>query len=616
MIFTDRTIIVQKGISSINDTIILYRGDKGVEIRFTLNEGSPFKFGSGATPNIIEKTEAAYGQLIIKRPNDLPAVFSEIAPTNEGKIVFTITAEMIDEITEVGNYTFQIRLLDESRNSRATLPEVVNGIEIREPIATEDVSDTNEVGVAIAGYAVTTGTTETSDVLDENGNYNKTTWFRGDVITPGKLNKIEAGIDAANRKAAIGGTGGQGMTPEQTQQLNTAYQHSQSAHVQASDIPTKTSELNNDSNFVTSTQMADAINDAQLGGETGGGISSTAKTLLISILRSAVFTSDQSANINALNTALSSGGGSDSPTTQYTITNTLDNASTSNNAVLVDANASYIATITVNDGYSLDTITVTMGGADITSSAVSETTITISSVTGNVVITVTTTESGSSSGGGMVTDGLVDYFDFRTATYNNEGSGGSTIISASQGNGILFVWAKNSVSTQDQYGITQANTRAWTYNDTGAMSETKLTDSFTVACYGYVYSSSHFFGTWGTYSNQSATITLQPTYNTSSSTGSVTAEAYKTSDVPSVPGFRSYIMTADADTGIAKIYVGGILAKTYTGSDYSGFVSWYINKVGITDTQTKLTACAIYNRAFTDIEVVDMHDFFTTMEVK
>ena len=207
MIFTDRTIIVQKGTSSINDTIVLYRGDKDVEIRFSLNEGSPFKFGSGASPNIIEKTEAAYGQLIIKRPNDLPAVFSEIAPTNGGKIVFTITAEMIDEITEVGNYTFQIRLLDESRNSRATLPEVVNGIEIREPIASEDVSTTNEVGVATVGYALTTaGTTE--DAFDTQGNYNKTTWGTGDRITASKLNKMETGIDEINKKAASGGTGG------------------------------------------------------------------------------------------------------------------------------------------------------------------------------------------------------------------------------------------------------------------------------------------------------------------------------------------------------------------------------------------------------------------------
>ena len=142
MIFTDRTISVQKGVSSIDDTIVLYRGDRGVEIRFTLNEGSPFRFGSGASPNIIEKTEAAYGQLVIKTPNNLPSIFSEVVPTKEGKIIFTITGEMIDEITEVGYYIFQIRLFDESMNSRATLPEVNNGIEIREPIASEDTAST------------------------------------------------------------------------------------------------------------------------------------------------------------------------------------------------------------------------------------------------------------------------------------------------------------------------------------------------------------------------------------------------------------------------------------------------------------------------------------------
>ena len=131
MIFTDRTITVQKGTSSINDAIVLYRGDKDVEIRFTLNEGSPFRFGSGTSSNIIEKTEATYGQLVIKTPGALPPIFSEVTPTIGGKIIFTITAEMINETTEVGNYTFQIRLLDDNMNSRVTLPEVNGGIEIR-----------------------------------------------------------------------------------------------------------------------------------------------------------------------------------------------------------------------------------------------------------------------------------------------------------------------------------------------------------------------------------------------------------------------------------------------------------------------------------------------------
>ena len=142
VIFTNRTITVKRGISSINEPIILYRGDKEVEIRFTLKEEAPFMFNKETGSNIIEVSEASYGQLVIKTPNDLPAIFSEVAPTSEGKIVFKITGEMIDEITEVGNYSFQIRLFNESMNSRVTLPEVNGGIEIREPIASEDTAST------------------------------------------------------------------------------------------------------------------------------------------------------------------------------------------------------------------------------------------------------------------------------------------------------------------------------------------------------------------------------------------------------------------------------------------------------------------------------------------
>ena len=177
MIFTDRTVIVQKGTSSINDPIILYRGDKGVEIRFTLNEGSPFKFGSGTSSNIIEKTEAAYGQLIIKAPKNLPAIFSERASTNEGKIVFTITGEMIDEIDEVGNYSFQIRLFDENKNSRVTLPEVDNGIEIREPIASEDTASTARIR-----YDAPTKSLIASDDLVSYDENTKTLYIKGLIL--------------------------------------------------------------------------------------------------------------------------------------------------------------------------------------------------------------------------------------------------------------------------------------------------------------------------------------------------------------------------------------------------------------------------------------------------
>ena len=62
---------------------------------------------------------------------------------------------------------------------------------------------------------------------------------------------------------------GTGLTSEQANQLATAYNHSQTTHVQASDIPTKTSELENDSNFTTKTYVDNAISNVEVGGSSG-----------------------------------------------------------------------------------------------------------------------------------------------------------------------------------------------------------------------------------------------------------------------------------------------------------------------------------------------------------
>ena len=295
MIFTERTIKVNNDISTISNPIILYRGDYNVEVRFTILD-CPYKYSENNSTNVIETVDAYYCQLVIKVPNDRPPIFSDIVETKEGCVIFTFSGEMIDESIEVGDYTFQIRLFDANQKSRATIPPVENGIKIREPIAFEDVTTTNEVGKATVGYATTTaGTPE--DAFDSEGNYNKTTWKPGDRITAAKLDKMEAGIDGVNKKVASLGTSGKGMTPEQVSQLSTAYQHSQAIHapsnaetnVQADwneadttsdayiqnkptnlatmdNIPTRTSQLSNDSDFVDSAFVSRKIADASLSG--------------------------------------------------------------------------------------------------------------------------------------------------------------------------------------------------------------------------------------------------------------------------------------------------------------------------------------------------------------
>ena len=77
----------------------------------------------------------------------------------------------------------------------------------------------------------------------------------------------------------------------------------------------------------------------------------------------------------------------------YTITNNLTNCTTNNNTKSIRANSSYSATISANSGYTLGSIAVTMGGSNITSSAVSGSRISINSVTGDIVITASATKT-------------------------------------------------------------------------------------------------------------------------------------------------------------------------------------------------------------------------------
>ena len=189
MILTERTINIIDHESIMDSPVVLYRGDKNVELKLNI-KSSRFKFRDDDSSNFIESAQASYGQLIIQTPNQNEPIFSEITATKKGYIIFVITAEMIDEIDEVGAYTFQVRLLDSNKRSRATIPPVVNGIEIREPITSEDSNVLNSAVVGLASAA----NEEVLDTFDFNGNYAKSNWKFGDKITAAKLNKAEDGI--------------------------------------------------------------------------------------------------------------------------------------------------------------------------------------------------------------------------------------------------------------------------------------------------------------------------------------------------------------------------------------------------------------------------------------
>ena len=96
--------------------------------------------------------------------------------------------------------------------------------------------------------------------------------------------------------------------------------------------------------------------------------------------------------INSFRRAMIDGSPQDVDIPTCTITSALTHCTTSNSATTVDNGMGYTATITPESGYAMQVLTVIMGGTDITSSAVSGSTISIASVTGNVVITAVAQE--------------------------------------------------------------------------------------------------------------------------------------------------------------------------------------------------------------------------------
>ena len=93
-------------------------------------------------------------------------------------------------------------------------------------------------------------------------------------------------------------------------------------------------------------------------------------------------------NIAKVTGAVTITAAASAPSVNYTVTRNLTNCASSNTANTIAEGAAYTTTLSPTGSFKkLGPITVTMGGTDISASAVSGSTITIAKVTGNIVIT-------------------------------------------------------------------------------------------------------------------------------------------------------------------------------------------------------------------------------------
>lgn len=218
MISRDLTLTITDTNVSLDKNIILYRYDRGITLNITLKSD---------TYDLVEEITKA--RAIILRPNKKLSA-THITDIVDGVYVLYLDDTWTDHLGEVGTYQIQLQLYSDNPNDEC-ITIAPFSFEVKNPIGVPQ--DTAAyAGRATASYYSAIDNKSDVPVGDlENGQYLKTEWIDGDLITSGKLNKVETAIDYL-------------VTDSIT-------------YAASNDIPSNVSELNNDAGYLTEHQSLD-----------------------------------------------------------------------------------------------------------------------------------------------------------------------------------------------------------------------------------------------------------------------------------------------------------------------------------------------------------------------
>ena len=350
------------------------------------------------------------------------------------------------------------------------------------------------------------------------------------------------------------------------------------------------------------------------GGGDGTGITQRQINALNEMFKICAYTQNPSSQYNEFLQAFDIGGVE--PSESWKITNNLTNVVNNNNAIYVIKGSPYSATLTASEGYSINSVIVEMGAEDVTSTVYSDGSINIPSVTGDIVITATAEASPST---GLPQDGLLGMFDFRNATDEqyNLTSWGNVYKVNSPENKTLFAFSGTQIQNSNEHGIeTISNYGIREFRRIDNESKPlDLGQEFTISAIAYGDCVPSLHG-WTKKGNIVDTLLIDARYIDS-------LDANKTISLGIVSytkksSYSNLSLVVNNDT--AKIYGDGNLLKTVESSaieDFKAFVSSPIGAgVSFPNEGCYLTAVAIYDRALSDIEIVEVAEYLKTLEVK
>lgn len=193
MIYKQCIMTINKNNATLDEDIYLFRLDKNIELHFTI-VNNKYKFDKSDLNNIIAQTNAAYFQIRLYRSDEIKYTFA-IQPTQDGVAVLTITDDLINDPIELGEYDFQISLLDADKTSMISMPIVTKQLHVCEPL----VDNQAIMGRAVLGLS-SLASGEIKNAFDSEGNYIREIHNDGDILSAQLVNKFEEALDT-NTKA-------------------------------------------------------------------------------------------------------------------------------------------------------------------------------------------------------------------------------------------------------------------------------------------------------------------------------------------------------------------------------------------------------------------------------
>ena len=193
MIYKQCIMTINKNNATLDEDIYLFRLDKNIELHFTI-VNNKYKFDKSDLNNIIAQTNAAYFQIRLYRSDEIKYTFA-IQPTQDGVAVLTITDDLINDPIELGEYDFQISLLDADKTSMISMPIVKQQLHVCEPL----VDNQAIMGRAVLGLS-SLASGEIKNAFDSEGNYIREIHNDGDILSAQLINKFEEALDS-NSKA-------------------------------------------------------------------------------------------------------------------------------------------------------------------------------------------------------------------------------------------------------------------------------------------------------------------------------------------------------------------------------------------------------------------------------